>query len=170
MDVGGGTGILTPMGSVCIDPSQKMLERAMGRGLKVVRGKAEYLPFRDSSFDHVLMTAAISFFSDPHISIGEASRVIRGDGTISICFINSHSPWGDLYKKKASKGHPLYSQARFLDIDDIERIMSENGIEIDLVISCLQSEPGEELAENDVVEGASGGFVCARGKRSQARG
>ena len=77
LDVGCGTGMLTPPGALGLDISLPMLRRAMDRDIEVVMGRAEDLPFRDASFDHVLMTATISFLHD-RLSSREIARAAHG--------------------------------------------------------------------------------------------
>jgi 7,8-dihydropterin-6-yl-methyl-4-(beta-D-ribofuranosyl)aminobenzene 5'-phosphate synthase len=56
LEIGVGTGrFAAPLGiSVGLDPSAAMLEHASARGIRVVRGVAEQLPFATGSFDYAL--------------------------------------------------------------------------------------------------------------------
>jgi ubiquinone/menaquinone biosynthesis C-methylase UbiE len=168
LDVGCGTGILTPQRAVGLDPSLPMLMLARDRGVEVVRGWGEHLPFVNSSFDHVLMTAAISFVDEPYKTVAEASRVLVEGGTLGICFINSLSDWGEFYAMKARKGHPIYSHARFMSLEEVDELLSSNSMGLELTVSCLQDPPGTSPGPDDVITGSvEGGFVCALGRKVQ---
>ncbi|MFH1913130.1 MAG: methyltransferase domain-containing protein [Pseudomonadota bacterium] len=45
---------------------------------------AEYLPFRDFSFDHVAFTTSLDHFVDPMLALKEARRVCKLEGEIDI--------------------------------------------------------------------------------------
>ena len=57
LEIGVGSGrFAAPLGvQVGIDPSRAMLDRARARGIEVLEGIAEDLPFADDSFDHALV-------------------------------------------------------------------------------------------------------------------
>jgi len=88
LEVGCGTGrwleLLAAEGCAVlgVDPSMRMLERAAdrcGAGV-VVRGAAEALPFRDGSFDLVLVVNALHHFVDPRMGLSECARVLAPAG------------------------------------------------------------------------------------------
>jgi len=56
IEIGVGSGrFAAPLGvQVGIDPSPAMLARAAARGITIVEGTAEDLPFADAGFDHAL--------------------------------------------------------------------------------------------------------------------
>ncbi|QSG10618.1 SAM-dependent methyltransferase [Halapricum desulfuricans] len=62
IEIGVGSGRFAgPLGvDVGIDPSAAMLGRARERGIKVVRGVAESLPFDAATFDTVLILPAVT--------------------------------------------------------------------------------------------------------------
>jgi len=171
LDVGCGTGVLTPSGTIGLDPSIPMLRRARSRGLEVVKARAEHLPFSDATFDYLLMTAAISFFQDREATMEEAGRVLRHGGIMGVCILNANSSWGEFYARKGREGHPIYSSAYLLDVDELGELMARHGMEVDITVSCLHRAPGESLEGDQVVLGGDdGGFVCARGMKGHARG
>ncbi len=85
------------MDSFVIEPSPIMLERARRRiaeyGARVVliRGVAETLPFRDRTFDRVLLDSAIDHLGRPELSIQEMTRVLKVDGRLVISCVNYDS-------------------------------------------------------------------------------
>ncbi|MCL6087403.1 MAG: methyltransferase domain-containing protein, partial [Actinobacteria bacterium] len=65
LEVGVGTGrFAVPLGvKVGVEPSEAMSSIARQRGVKVKKGFAENLPFKDKSFDFVLFVTTICFLS-----------------------------------------------------------------------------------------------------------
>jgi len=49
-----------------------------------VRALAEFLPFRDETFDHIVFATTLDHFVDPVAALREARRVVRPDGTIEL--------------------------------------------------------------------------------------
>jgi ubiquinone/menaquinone biosynthesis C-methylase UbiE len=77
-EIGVGTGrFAAPLGiKHGVEPSAKMREIAKQRGIDVMDGTAEKLPFDDSRFDYLLMVTTICFLDDVLGSLKEAYRVI----------------------------------------------------------------------------------------------
>ena len=64
IEVGVGTGrFSSPLGiRIGIEPSGKMGEIAMHKGIKVIKAVAENLPLKESSFEFALMVTTICFW------------------------------------------------------------------------------------------------------------
>jgi len=97
LDVACGTGNFTrdfshavgPEGLVVgIDASETMLSRAVEdtaqENVHYVRGNAQELPFRDSSFDAVCCFAALHIFDDPMAALDSMRRVLTPGGRVAI--------------------------------------------------------------------------------------
>ncbi len=91
LDAGGGTGRvsfhLRPWtgGVVVSDLSRGMLKRAgMKKTIRPVRAHAERLPFRDGSFDRVMVIDALHHFCDAGEAVADLLRVLRPGGRILI--------------------------------------------------------------------------------------
>ena len=80
-----------------VEPSPFMIERARqrmaeyGAHVVLIRGVAETLPFRDHSFDRVLLDSAIDHLGEPERGIREMTRVLKPDGRLVISFVNYES-------------------------------------------------------------------------------
>jgi len=81
LSIGIGTGILdyqAPI-EIGIDPSVNMLKLALARGVEPIRAVGERLPFRDETFEFVLMTVTLCFLDSPEEALLETRRtVIKG--------------------------------------------------------------------------------------------
>ncbi|NYT12175.1 MAG: class I SAM-dependent methyltransferase [Methanomassiliicoccales archaeon] len=171
LDIGCGTGALSPAGTLCLDPSLPMLHKAKMRGFESILGMAESLPFHDQSFDFVIMTTTLCFLEHPQSAIIESTRVLKTGGYLVICIIPRDSSWGVHYIRKGELGHPIYCHARFLTVKETERMMENASIELDKVASCLHSSPEASLDHDTVLLGDDkGGFVCLRGRKKLKQG
>jgi demethylmenaquinone methyltransferase/2-methoxy-6-polyprenyl-1,4-benzoquinol methylase len=73
---------------VGVDLSQRMLregrtrvsEARLDTSVRLVRGRAESLPFPDGSFDAVVFTFLLRYVEDPQATISEMARVLRPGG------------------------------------------------------------------------------------------
>ncbi|HSW44942.1 MAG TPA: methyltransferase domain-containing protein [Phycisphaerae bacterium] len=96
LDVGVGTGLGLPFYPshakvVGIDLSEGMLRKARQRvrhrnlnWVNLTLGNALELPFRDGTFDHVLLSHVVTVVSDPIQLLAETRRVARPGGQIVI--------------------------------------------------------------------------------------
>lgn len=77
LNVGAGTGSYEPRhtGVVALEPSKVMLRQRPADASPVVRGIAEQLPFRDSTFDLALAILTVHHWSDPAAGLAELRRV-----------------------------------------------------------------------------------------------
>jgi ubiquinone/menaquinone biosynthesis C-methylase UbiE len=145
IEIGVGTGrFAAPLGiKVGVEPSSKMRAIAQQRGIKVVGGVAEALPFDDSQFDFALMVTTICFLDDIEIAFKEVYRVLKPNGCLVIGFIDKDSPIGKLYNQH-KEDNVFYKIATFYSIKE--------------VISCLKQTIFHEIAEIKDVEPIKDGY------------
>lgn len=80
-----------------LDSSDKMLAmarrdgRQQGVAIPLVRGLAEKLPFRDSSFDRLICKGSLDHFAEPEAFIRETARVLKPRGRAIIAVANYES-------------------------------------------------------------------------------
>ncbi len=169
IEVGVGTGrFAAELGiSFGVDPSPAVLKIAKQRGVKVVAGAGEALPFADSVFDSLLIAITLCFLDDPLQALKEAHRVLKGDGRLVVAFIDADSPWGRFYQEK-KKDSPFYRVATFYSFSQVERMLEEAGFKVERVVETLFQPPGRDsYSEEEPVEGRKGGsfvvVVAAKG-------
>lgn len=153
LEVGVGTGRFACSLGITegIDPSQRMLEIAANRGIAIHQGSAESLPFKERSFDGILMALTLCFVQNADQALKECLRVIRPGGWLLIGAVPSHSAWGRRYIEKASKGHPIYAEARFRTSAEIVRSVECAGFTFIDAASTLFWKPGDESELNPQV-------------------
>src|SRR5688572_22593028 len=71
----------------------RMARAHYGGRTPLARLDAQRLPFRDGSFDLVILYEALYYLPDPAAFIGEARRVLRPEGRLVICTVNRE--WAD---------------------------------------------------------------------------
>lgn len=120
LEIGVGSGrFAAPLGlDVGLDPAEAMLERAHQRGLDVVRGVAEHLPFRTGCFDTALIVTTICFVDDVPRTLAEAERILAPSGRLVIGYIDENSPLGRTYVDKKEE-NPFYRDATFVTTDEL---------------------------------------------------
>jgi len=75
-----------------LDPSRGMLAQARTRNtqLRLTRGRGEYLPFPDGTFDLVYCVNAIHHMDGQRTFIHEARRVLRDSGSLAVIGMDPH--------------------------------------------------------------------------------
>lgn len=120
IEIGMGTGrFAAPLGiTQGIEPSRSMAEVAKKKGLDVVFGVAENLPYKDSEFDFCLMVTTVCFLDDIDLAFQEAYRVLKPRGSFIIGFVDKNSPIGRAYEQRKNES-PFYQSATFYSVDDL---------------------------------------------------
>lgn len=129
LEVGVGTGrFAAPIGvDVGLDAAYRPLIIARSRGIEVVQGRAEQLPFRDSSFSCALMVATLCFLDDRERALGEISRVLKRRGNLYVCIIPSDSPLGKRYSLRSKDPHSIYHHAKFISRVELIDLLRNSG-------------------------------------------
>ncbi len=149
---------------VGLDPAAAPLALARSRGIHVVRGAGERLPFRSGSFGAVLVVVTVCFADDPAALLAEARRVTRDDGAVVLGEVFAESAWGRFYQRKGAAGHPFYSAARFLTRDETKTLVTAAGLRVQAARSTLCQPPTDAPQPEPARDGetAAAGFVCWR--------
>lgn len=167
LDVGVGSGALACKTNVRvgIDPSYNMLKIARQRGIKCIVAVGEFIPFKDSTFDFVLITVTLCFLKNPKLVLKEVKRVMKSDGYLGVCVVTKDSSWGKLYMKKAIEGHRFYKFASFYTFDELCRILKEDFEIVDVKATLSYSPNDKYFIEEPSNEPNNKGFVCVKCKK-----
>ena len=165
LEIGVGTGrFAIPLGiKLGVEPATAMVEIARKRGIKVIKGVAENLPFEDSSFEFVLLASTICFVKDPLTALFEAKRILKPGGSLILGIIDKESFLGKLYQLKREKSKFL-KYANFYSVREILDFLEKLRFRDIKICQTIFKNP-QELTEIEVPkEGyGEGGFVVIRG-------
>jgi SAM-dependent methyltransferase len=144
LEIGVGTGrFAAPLGvPFGLDPSQPMLAKARQRGIRVVQGVAENLPFRDGSFARVLVVVTLCFVDDVRAMFDEVRRVLRPSGVFVIGFLD----WGGTAGRDYLSRHAeqlFYRQARFYSGAKVDALLREYGFHHSVWVQTLFHPPAD---------------------------
>lgn len=150
----GGARFAAPLGiAVGLDPSMAMLRHARQRGVEVVAGRAEALPFRSASFDNILIVTTLCFVDSPAHMLREARRVLKLHGRLVIGFIDRDSLIGREYLAHQAES-VFYRDAHFHSAVDVQRLLQETDFHILGWVQTL----GGSVHETVTVEAVQGGY------------
>lgn len=120
LEIGVGSGrFALPLNiDMGIEPSEKMRRIAQRKGIRIVGGQAETLPFHDSQFDFALMVTTICFLNDINLAFKEVFRILKHNGKFEIGFIDKTSPIGKEYLKYKER-NVFYKIATFYSVKEV---------------------------------------------------
>lgn len=127
IEVGLGTGRFSvPLGiKEGVEPSSAMAEKAINRGIEVIHGLAERLPYADLQFDFVLFVT-ICHFDNIKAALAEAERVLKHKGSILIGFLDKERSVAKEYIEKRHRS-TFFAKAQFYTIDRIQKLLEDAG-------------------------------------------
>jgi ubiquinone/menaquinone biosynthesis C-methylase UbiE len=130
LEIGVGSGLFAaPLGiTQGIDPSSAMLHKARQRGIDVIQGVAENLPYKDAEFDFALMVTTVCFLDDLELAFREAFRVLKPQGSFLIGFVDKNSPIGKSYEERKQESL-FYRDATFYAVDELLLYLTSTGFE-----------------------------------------
>jgi SAM-dependent methyltransferase len=165
IEIGVGTGrFAVPLDiRLGVEPSPVMRAVAQSRGITVVDGVAEALPFDDALFDFALMVTTICFLDNPAAAISEAYRVLKPEGSLLIGLVDRSSPLGRKYERFKNE-NVFYREALFYSTDEVISLLKEGGFK-DLAFTQTIFQDLQEIHEMEPVkEGCGdGSFIVVRG-------
>ncbi|MHA1757214.1 MAG: class I SAM-dependent methyltransferase [Promethearchaeota archaeon] len=164
IEVGVGTGrFAIPLGiKLGVEPSEAMRKIAEERGVKVLKGVGEALPFDDGEFDLVLLVTTICFVDNLDKVFLESNRILREGGSLVVGFVDSDSPLGKKYIEKREE-NVFYREANFFSTSYVITHLKMAGFRIDKVKQTI-FRPLSDINELEKVEDGSGrgGFIVIK--------
>ncbi|MDD2598137.1 MAG: class I SAM-dependent methyltransferase [Kiritimatiellae bacterium] len=160
MEVGAGSGRFAARLGIKtgVEPSEMMAVKARARGVTILSGTAEALPFPEGCFDFVLLVTTLCFVDDPSKALGEAFRVLKSEGEIIIGFIDRESELGQKYSKTRASSR-FYADATFFSSCEVQQHLQTSGFKTTKILQALI--PGESPAL--ILEGfGKGAFVAIK--------
>lgn len=162
----GSARFAAPLGmQVGVDPSEKMLGHARKRGIEVVKGVAESLPFKDETFRTALIVTTICFVDDVHQTLTEAERILEPDGALVIGYIDKDSPLGQRYQE-TKKENPFYREADFISTEELVDALEATGFTdfefVQTIYHWLSDIEGAEPVEEGYGDGSFVGIKATR--------
>ena len=88
----------------------------------LLRLDAHALPFRDSSFDMVLLYEAIYYLANPEHFLDECRRVLREKGMLLLCTVNKE--WSDF--------NPSPFSTRYFSARELSELLRKHGFRVEL--------------------------------------
>ena len=168
LEVGVGSGRFAfPLGvKMGIDPSKNMLRGAKGRGIQVIQGAGEELPFKDGSFDFVLIVVTLCFVENPVNVLSEARRVLKRGGRLIVGEINKESWLGQIYEDRRKKSQ-FYIVATFYSSNEIIEMFDRVGIRyLESYHTLMSQSTAHEMWEEPEKGLDKGGFVVIAGVKN----
>jgi len=125
IEVGLGTGrFALPLGiKEGVEPSEAMAAKAIKRGIEIIDGVAEKLPYRDLQFDFVLFVT-ICHFDNMKNALAEAHRVLKPKGSILIGFLDKEQSVAKKYIEKRQQS-TFFANAKFYTVDRLTTLLNE---------------------------------------------
>ena len=160
IEVGLGTGKFSISFGIKegIEPSSEMAAMAIKRGIEVMSGRAEDLPYKDLHFDFILMVT-ICHLDNVQEAIKEAYRVLKHDGCLILGFLDKNGVIAKEYMERKLKS-TFYRHAVFYTVSHIQKMISHAGFRNIKYNQTLFGALGDIEAEQKPKEGyGEGSFV-----------
>jgi len=140
LEVGVGTGrfaqaLGVPLG---VEPSEAMAAYARARGIQVVPGHAEALPFPDAYFDAVFMITVDCYLEDLAPALEECHRVLMDQGHLILAHIDIDAPLGRVYEEERDRD-PFYRNAFFRGSREVLEQITQAGFEPGAIRQTIES-------------------------------
>lgn len=163
-EIGVGSGrFASALGiGVGVEPAEGVAALARARGIRVVKGAAEDLPFDDRSVDAAFLITVTCFLEDMDRAFAEVTRVLVPGGSAIVAFIPSDSELGTSYAN--TEGDPFFSTATLRSRSTVRAGLERAGLTVRAAAStlrCSSCEPSER-PELPVDNWHGGSFVVLR--------
>jgi len=169
VEIGVGSGrFAAPLGiKRGLEPSVKMGEIAIQRGICVDIGIGENLPYDDAQFDLALMVTTVCFLDDVEKSFQEIGRILKPSGWFIIGFIDKNSLIGKFYRKYQNE-NVFYQTANFYSVEEVIQVLNQTGFISFQFTQTIFHQLAEIEKIEPVKEGyGTGSFVVVRAQKRE---
>jgi ubiquinone/menaquinone biosynthesis C-methylase UbiE len=148
-----------------IEPSLNMRNLAKQKGLNVLDGIAEALPYSDATKDFALMITTVCFVDDVLKSFREVNRILKKKGQFIIAFVDKNSMLGKTYLKYKNKS-VFYVEANFFGTEDIYNLLRKTEFKIIKTYQTIFGQLDKIKQIQNVLEGhGKGSFVVIKSEK-----
>ena len=148
-----------------IEPSMEMAEIAMKRGIEIIKGVGERLPYRDFHFDFVLYVT-ICHLDNVKNAFKEAHRVLKHNGSVIIGFLDREQSIAQEYTDRKNRSL-FYADARFYTVERITALLEEVGFKNLVWSQTLFGELNEiDSIQQPIAGSGEGSFVVVRATKA----
>jgi ubiquinone/menaquinone biosynthesis C-methylase UbiE len=128
IEIGVGSGrFAVPLGiPVGLDPSLSLLHRARSRGVEVIQGVAEQMPFCSETWDFALMMTVLCYVQDPAMVCTETYRILKRGGKVLVGLLERGEEIVTTYTRSHDKGRFL-RYAHFRTAEEIRTFLADAG-------------------------------------------
>jgi ubiquinone/menaquinone biosynthesis C-methylase UbiE len=165
VEIGVGSGrfasrLAIPTG---VEPAEGIAILARGRGINVLKGKAECLPLENESVDAAFLITTLCFVDDVDRTFHEVARVLRTGGHAVVAFIPKDSRFGERYCANASEDR-FFRHATLPTKRRVFDAIEAAGLEIERIVQTLTGSPerANDRIEPPVEGHERGSFVVVR--------
>ena len=171
LEIGVGSGRFAgPLGvTFGVEPAWSLAKLAQARGVKVVQGRAEFLPFAEATCKLVLLITVLEFVPDPEQAVQEALRVLQPGGRLVVALLDPASPLGRCYEARKDQSK-FYAQARFLPVLQVLEWLAARACRPLQVVQTIFREPAQLIGPEPVRPGHGEGlFVVIAADKPERR-
>ena len=125
IEVGLGTGrFAEPLGiKEGVEPSVEMAKIARKRGIEIMEGTAERLPYSALQFDFVLFVT-VCHLENLKLAIREAHRVLKSNGAVIIGLLDKERQIAKAYMDRRHRS-TFYKKAAFYSVPYVAKILKQ---------------------------------------------
>jgi len=105
----------------------RLARQKLGKGVPLLLGDAENLPFKENSFDCVALITTLEFIPDPERVVHDALRICRGKLLLGV--LNKYSFLGMKRRLKGMFRRSIFDRARFYSIWELKRLVTKSAPE-----------------------------------------